>query len=450
MNARPKLTLPLESIEICLEGIVPAAICSCSREGIPNVTFLSIVHRLDENHVALSFQFFNKTRANILENSRAQVLLISPETSEQYRLDLQYLRTETEGPSFERMKIRLDAVASQSGMSNVFKLRGVDIFEVLDSRSVSLEFPAEAAHKTDYLPELDSFTERLSRCRDLDSLLSAALEALSMLFGCSHSLLLFPDEDGKRLYTVASHGFEPSGVGSEVRIGEGMLGVAAERHAAVRTTNLIREMILARAVRSAIERRGEPTLFEREIPLPGLPNTQSQLVLSLLVRDSLQGVLCVQDQTPGRFLATDERVLQIAARHLAAAVSNIRLPASASRKVALRRKGAFSKRSSVVKHYKSDDSIFIDNVYLIKGIPGRLLWKLLQAFVGTGRLEFTNKEIRLDASLRLPDIKDNLETRLILLRRRLDERCEFMRLVHVGRGQLQLEVSRKLELEELP
>jgi len=315
---------------------------------------------------------------------------------------------------------------------------------------VSSEFRAEAAHKADYLPELDSFTERLSRCGDLDSLLTAALEALSLLFGCPHSFVLFPDEEGKRLYTAASHGFEPSGVGSEVPIGEGMLGVAAERHAAVRTTNLTREMILARAVRSAIERRGEQTLLEREIPLPGLPNTQSQLVLPLLVRDSLQGVLCLQDQTPGRFLATDERVLQIVARHLAAAMSNIRLPASPSRKVALTRKTAFSKRSSIVRHYKSDDSIFVDDAYLIKGIPGRLLWKLLEAFVGTGRMAFTNKEIRLDAGLRLPDIKDNLETRLILLRRRLDERCEFVRLVHAGRGQLHLEVRRKLTLEDLP
>lgn len=68
-----------------------------------------------------------------------------------------------------------------------------------------------------------------------------------------------------------------------------------------------------------------------------------------------------------------------------------------------------------MKHYKSDDSIFIDDEYLIKGVPGRLLWKLLQAFVGSGRMAFTNKEIRLDADLRLPDIKDNLETRLIAL-----------------------------------
>ena len=449
MNAPSRLTVPLESIELCLEGIVPATVCSCSREGTPNLTFLSIVHRVDENHVGLSFQFFNKTRTNILENPRAQVLVISPETSEQYRLDLQYLRTDTEGPLFDCMKIRLDAVASQSGMSRVFKLRGIDIFEVLDCRPVSSEFRAEAARKADYLPELDCFTERLSACRDLDSLLTAALEALSSLFGNPHSFVMFPDEEGRRLYTGASHGFEPSGVGSEVLIGEGMLGVAAKRHAAVRTTTLTREMILARAVRSAIERRGEKTLLEREIPLPGLENAQSQLVLPLLVGDELQGVLCLQDQTPGRFLATDERVLQIAARHLAVAMSNLRLTRLPSRKVALRRKGALSKRISVVKHYNSDDSIFIDDAYLIKGIPGRLLWKLLRAFVGTGRMAFTNKEIRLDASLRLPDIKDNLETRLILLRRRLDERCEFVRLVRAGRGQLHLEVRRRLTLEEL-
>ena len=267
------------------------------------------------------------------------------------------------------------------------------------------------------MPELDSFTEQSSACGDLDTLLSAALEALSSLFGCHHSFVMFPDEGGKHLYTGASHGFEPSGVGSEVTIGKGMLGLAAERHAAVRTTSMNREMILARAVRSAIERHGKQTLLAKEIPLPGLANAQSQLVLPLVVGNRLQGVLCLQDQIPGRFLATDECVLQIAGRHLGVAISNAKAAVSASRKVALRRKGAHSKRSSVVKHYKSDDSIFIDDAYLIKGIPGRLLWKLLQAFVGTGRMAFTNKEIRLDAGLRLPDIKDNLETRLILLRR---------------------------------
>lgn len=449
MNQFLPLTVSLESIASCFEGMIPATICSSSKAGTPNLTYLSVVHLLDAHHVGLSYQFFNKTRTNILENPRAQVLVVSAETAEQYRLDLRYVRTETEGPPFERMKAGLDAVASQSGMTGVFKLRGLDVFEVLDCRPIRSDSHSEAAPKTDYLPELDSFTKRLSACADLDSLLITALEALSSLFGCPHSFALFPDEEGKYLYTGASRGFEPSGVGSEVLIGKGMLGVAAERHAAVRTTNMATEMILVRAIRSAIKHRGELALLEKEIPLPGLASAQSQLILPLLVRNKLQGVLCLQDQNPGRFLATDERVLQIAARHLAVAISNVKAAVSASPKVALRRKRVLSKPLSVVKHYKSDDSIFIDDDYLIKGIPGRLLWKLLQAFVGSGRMAFTNKEIRLDAGLRLPDIKDNLETRLILLRRRLDERCEFVRLVHAGRGQLHLEVRRKLKLEEL-
>jgi len=95
------LSVPLDSIAPCFEGVIPASVCSCSREGLPNVTFLSIVHRLDENHVGLSFQFFNKTRKNLQENPRAQMIVVTPGTADQYRLDLRYLRTETDGPAFD-------------------------------------------------------------------------------------------------------------------------------------------------------------------------------------------------------------------------------------------------------------------------------------------------------------------------------------------------------------
>ena len=188
MTVSSPLTLPLESIASCLEGIIPSTIGSCSRKGIPNLTYLSIVHLLDTRHVGLSYQFFNKTRSNILENPRAQAPVISPETGEQYRVDLYYLRTETEGPAFERMKIRLDAVAAKVGMSHVFNLRGVDVFEVLDCRPISSGFRAESTRKNDYLAELDSFTEQLSACSDLDYLLNVGLETLSSTPESSHSL----------------------------------------------------------------------------------------------------------------------------------------------------------------------------------------------------------------------------------------------------------------------
>ena len=104
--------------------------------------------------------------------------------------------------------------------------------------------------------------------------------------------------------------------------------------------------------------------------------------------------------------------------------------------------------TSTVKHYRADDSIFIDGAYLIKGIAGRIFWKLVQSYSQSGRVDFTNKEIRLDASLQLPDFKDNLEARLILLRRRLQDRCDFLNLTQVGRGQFRLDVQRQLTLEE--
>jgi adenylate cyclase len=49
-------------------------------------------------------------------------------------------------------------------------------------------------------------------CNDLDALLTASLEGLSSLFGYDHSFVLVPDEEDKRLFTIASRGFPVSGV----------------------------------------------------------------------------------------------------------------------------------------------------------------------------------------------------------------------------------------------
>ena len=81
--------------------------------GRPEYDILSIVHLVDESHVALSVQFFNKTRRNILENPRAQVIVVAPETTDQYRMELEFERTETAGALFERVRVKLDAIASQ-------------------------------------------------------------------------------------------------------------------------------------------------------------------------------------------------------------------------------------------------------------------------------------------------------------------------------------------------
>lgn len=73
--------------------------------------------------------------------------------------------------------------------------------------------------------------------------------------------------------------------------------------------------------------------------------------------------------------------------------------------------------------------------------------KSVDAYLSEGRCEFTNKEIRLDANMQLPDFKDNLETRLILLRSRLEERCTFLHIVPTGRGRFRFDAKKRLRLE---
>ncbi len=454
MTAPPTLPVSLENIETCFEGVIPSPFCTCSASGMPNITYLSIVHRVDSNHVALSFQFFNKSRKNLLENPKAQVLVVEPATFRQFQLDLIYETTLTEGPIFERLRINLDAVASQIGMSQIFSLSGADIFQVLSCRPVAGNFPVGTQPPlADHLQGLDALTERLTACRDLDALLNASLEQLSSLFRYNHSFLLVPDEEERRLYTIASRGFPASGVGSEVAIGEGIIGIAAAQRSPIRNSNLAREMAYSRLVRSGVENLGDESSLRREIPLPGLANAGSQLAVPLLAHNHLLGVLCLQSEDTGRFTAVDERLALVAARQIAATMAMIRLEAAREPDAPRPDHPGIAHQTgprSVIKHYESDNSVFIDDAYLVKGVPGRILRKIVYTYLSDGRSEFTNKEIRLDSTLQLPGFKDNLETRLILLRRRIEERCDFLQIVSTGRGRFRFDVRRQLKLESLP
>jgi len=101
-----------------------------------------------------------------------------------------------------------------------------------------------------------------------------------------------------------------------------------------------------------------------------------------------------------------------------------------------------------VRYFASNHSVFLDDEYLIKGVAGAILWRLLNLYQQEQRTEFSNRELRLDKQLSLPDIDDNLEARLILLQRRLTEKTTALAILKTGRGRFRLQVNQPVQLQE--
>ncbi|MGV3573213.1 MAG: GAF domain-containing protein [Ramlibacter sp.] len=439
----------LQDIRACFEGAIPAMLATCGADGVPNVAYISQVFYADEHHVALSFQFFNKTRQNILANPRATALVLHPVTAQFYRLHIRYLRTETAGPLFEGMKAQLAGIASHSGMHGVFRLLGSDVYRVEEVETVPGDPLPAPAPRAGLLGAVRRASERLARSVGLDEALSAVLSSLHDFLGIRHAMVLMLDPVAQRLYTVASAGYATSGVGSEIGVGHGVIGVAARERTPVRIGHVTNASLYSQAMRSSFDADVPDFEPATEIPYPGLPQPHSQLAVPILHGARVLGVLFVESGQDLQFSYEDEDALVAIAGHLGAAIELLQAgtdavePTPAPAPVAAAPAAA---APIAVRHYAANDSVFLGDAYLIKGVAGAILWKLLRDHRDQGRTEFSNRELRLDPALRLPDVTDNLEARLLLLQRRLAEHAAGVRIERTGRGRFRLVLERPITL----
>jgi len=468
------MTATLESLATCFQGLLPAQLFTCSSDGIPNSAYLSHVDYVDPEHVALSFQFFNKSRRNIAENPQALVFVIDPDSGQGWSLRLLYERSETSGPLFERMALRIEAIASYCGLKGIFKLRAADVYRVLSIEPVAEEAgsgrAADCATRKPLEPvftltALQNLSERIHRAECLETLVDSILAGLDESFGFKHSMIAVPAEQEGVLVTIATRGYPENGAGAEVRFGEGICGMVAEARKPIRISGLMRGMLYALAMHKAqTVPNAEPQAVRRarQIRVPGLENPESQLGIPLLVRGELVGVLCLESEVPYRFHEEDKASIELLGSYLAIAIQNMqwqeRAADTVGESVADNSQNAantvVAANAPAAAHrfvyYQADECMLLDDDYLIRGLPARILWRLLTIREATGREEFTNRELRLDKSLNLPDWKDNLESRLLLLRRRLEQKCPRVRIAPRSRGRFGLRVEGPVALIAQP
>jgi adenylate cyclase len=312
----------------------------------------------------------------------------------------------------------------------------------------------DAQRPSTALAALDAYSDRLSRATDLERVVDAALAGIGDLFPASNALLLVHEPEFGKLVTLASHGYEASGTGSEVALGEGVIGLAAARRKTTRIANLQRMLSYARSVSRTTG--GESA---DEIRLPGLSDARSQLAAPMISRDVLIGVLAIETNVAIAYDELDERTLTVAARLVAAAfdreqmaLSDHEPPAAVATPPAeapVPSAPDASVATVVLRHYAVDGSTFLDDQYVIKGVAGRLLWKVVSEQVTTGRTSFTNREAKLDKTLELPEYRDNFESRLILLKRRLEEHGAPIRIHSTGRGRFDVEITATVTLDHV-
>ena len=389
---------------------------------------MSIVHYVDAERVALSRQFFNKSRANLDANPFAQVRVVDPETLDAVpRSICSYLHTETEGPVFEADARRTSRRSpSQTGMSDVFRLRGVDIHRVLRCAAGRRDPTVAAAAARGRRARGGSTSSRGALAavrRTTTRRRAAALEALDDLFG-------FRTVDPARrrrggrpaVRDRRATAIRRRRAGAEVAFGVGVdrhRRRSGARSSACRTSRAAGSC--SAAVRESDGRSGASGA--RASRCPGWPAAQSVAAVPL----SSHGRLARRALSRERAATGASARTTSACCASSAATSPPRSAAldddrEASREpVAAARAGTARRRRDCARH-------------VLPGRRQRVRRRRVrdQGRAGPdpvaarsastrrdGRTAFTNRELRLDERLGLPAGNDNLEARLLVLRKRL-------------------------------
>jgi len=153
----------------------------------------------------------------------------------------------------------------------------------------------------------------------------------------------------------------------------------------------------ARAVRDSVGESGLTAMLTNEIPLPGLKEPRSQLAVPLRARGRVLGALFVESLHDQYFGYDDEDALMLLGGQFAVAMSLMQPPEQEPPgQVAARPAAPVDAGPPLrLKRFGRDNSVFLDDVYLIRGVAGAILWKLVSEFLRSGRREFTNRELRL-------------------------------------------------------
>jgi transcriptional regulator with GAF, ATPase, and Fis domain len=183
----------------------------------------------------------------------------------------------------------------------------------------------ELERKAAELRILQRVSSAINSTLELDEICDIALRTMDELFEFHHAIILLVEPDGERLRVVASRGYENQSVGGRVRIGTGVIGMVAQKRRPLQVNNLGQQRSYAAAQRRQMEKAGRGAELGDTVPVPGLPNAESQIAIPLLIGDELIGVFSIESAMRHTFDAHDRGLVSIVANQIASAIRNAQL-----------------------------------------------------------------------------------------------------------------------------
>lgn len=178
----------------------------------------------------------------------------------------------------------------------------------------SIDVPTSEQRALEVISDL---SQTLLGSLDSSELLDELLKSIRRHFGLDHCYVVLPRND--ELKVAAAIGAASDQIGSFIRIGVGLAGVAAQRKRIVRFGN----MRASRRYLSAMVSRA-PKNHETVTDITGLSTADSRVAVPLVVGNELTAVFVAESDSPAVFTSEDARLFELVTTQIAAAIRNAR------------------------------------------------------------------------------------------------------------------------------
>jgi len=194
--------------------------------------------------------------------------------------------------------------------------------QMIESDAKTLAAQLERRNKE--IEIIERVASQISKTLNLDAIAKTMLISMEEYFGFKHSMILLLDGSESVLKVIATHGYEEEGIGAEVKIGVGVIGMVAKKKKLMRMANLGAQKQYMQAIKQQIQ-PSEETAVVDVTSLPGLKNAESQVAIPMLMEDELIGVFSVESDQVNIFDKSDELIIKILANQTANALQNAKL-----------------------------------------------------------------------------------------------------------------------------